>query len=611
MFSQRKRINLKNIFKKSEVEEEQIPKINSEIQPTPSPINYRNLPIKTNSQVQPTPINYRNLPIKTNFQVQPIPINYRNLPLNYITPKKKLLNKNMNLYLLNNTKSYVQRIGDWGIDWNIVKKEIREPVVGIFSMSFYRKKGYNSSSPEFLVYKKGLEARINELINLIHNRHFNIGKWKIRIYYERSVKEDIIEILNLPILKEKNNLSLIELFEYFFAPLSNNSLYHFESFGMFMRLLPLINDEENNDVLQALNTNNQNIKHYFERVLVIDIDRTINFVRKNILKKYLNDSTIQLGYDGRETYYFFDHVDCYEEGESELNFWPIINCFIYQYNIYYPYQYFVDFFNKSMELWFINNESGRKKYKEKCLMNVFGYGYDEYFTNNFMLRYYLDNNISIELFLRGGYYGLMYALLKFVINNSLENDENIKQIFTDILLLFGYKDKIKKLSWNTLRNYGIELLTNEHGYIGNNRYKNNKGNYKKYLTTTINLDKYYHNIRELKPTTQIHKILYELFHENFYRDIGENENITQIFAFPHTGIQNKLEELINYLEEIQINVPQRIKNSLFINKMVNNKDGIYFFVKSFGRREIIIKKFILNKQMGKFNNTHQNFILNI
>ncbi len=518
--------------------------------------------------------------------------------------------RNMNLYLMQNMKAYVQSIGGWEIEWNILKKEELEKINGIFSMSFYRKKGYNSRSPEFLVYKNGLIERIYELINFMNDIKFNIGKWKIRIYYERSVKEDIIEILNLPILKINDNLFLIELFEYFYTPLSNNSKYHFESFGMFMRLLPLIYDNKNKDILQPLEEELTPIKHYFHRVLVIDIDRKMSYVRKCILKKYLYDKTIKLGYDGRESYNFYDHIDCYDitEGQRPLNFWPIINCFIYQCNLFYPYDLFINFFDESMELWMRNNESGRKKYKNKCMMNIFGYGYDEYFTNNYMLRYYLDRNINIELYLKGGYYGLMYGLLKFIMQSGFQNNENIRRIFTDIFMLFSYQNKLKKLKWENLRTMGMELIKNGVNYRVNERFVIN-GNPTKYMSTSINLNRLYQNTRKLKATNDFHIALYDLFHESFYRNLDNDENITNVFAFPHKKFMEKMQELIEYLGTITT-VPQNIINSFELNKIIYSNNEIYRFVKAIGRRELIIKSYIINKRTNNFKNIDNNIRLN-
>ncbi len=493
--------------------------------------------------------------------------------------------ESMNLYLLQNSKHYVQMIGEWELEWNILKKEIEVPFNGIFSMSFYRKKGYNSSSPEFLVYKNGLKERINEIIRLMNTRYFGIGIWKIRIYYERSVKDDIIEILNLPILKENNNLSLIELFEYFYAPLSNNRLHHYDSFGMFMRLLPLILDKDNNDELQATNINNSNIKHYFPRVLVLDIDRKISYNRKLIIKKYLYDESIQLGYEGREGNTFYTHLDCYENNEESLNFWPIVNHFIYQYNIYYPYNLFIDFFNNSMDLWFRNNETGRQKYKRKCMMNVFGYGYDEYFTNNYMLNYYLNQNKKIELYIKLGFFGLIYGLLNFIIKNSLQNDDNIRQFYTDILMLFSYKNKLKKLTWDEMSEFGIRMNIEGNRYIGDERYLIGQ-NYKKYKTSKIDLMKFYQEIRKLKSNTPFSKKIYEIFHLQYLNNLKNNEDITENPKFPHNKMFNLLNELIIYIESLDIIVPQRFKNSLCINRHLSNQKDNYYFIKATGRRDI-------------------------
>lgn len=518
---------------------------------------------------------------------------------------------------------YYQMIGDHRVDWKIINHEIRGvEILGIFTISFYKRRRDPTQEAVvgqgFEVYQRGLEERITELIEFMKR---DLGFWKIRIYCEESVKNEIIDILNMPFLQRSllpgskyKNLHLIEIYEYSFGPLLDETRqHHFETFGTIVRTFPFIRKGDGPELILTTGRG-ENKTHYFNRVLMIDIDRKFSFVRKQILLKFCYDSSIQLGYDARETYDLIDHIECFEKanGGRPLHFWPIINHFVYQFNLYYPYELFVEFFNRSMELWLRNNDSGRRRYKNQCLMNVFGYGYDEYFTNNYMLRYYLEQRVRIEIYLAGGYYGILHALIRFVGEKNLFDDDEIRKIFTDLVLSFSYQEKIKPdFTLDDLRELGITFEKNANGqYIGNNRFRAENGTYRKYKTTLIDLRVLHHKLRELKPTNDIHKKIYKYFHERFYKNIRNNEDITGQYAFPHTQIIMNYRRLIDYLASIGHPVPQNIINSLIMNEKLNpvgkynesnykRYSDTLFFIDSKGRSNIILKRFKIEKIMSR------------
>ncbi len=525
-----------------------------------------------------------------------------------------------NEYLESNYIPYYQMIGDHRIDWKILNHYIPD-ILGVFSISFYKRKKDPTQEVEvgqgFEVYKNGLERRIEELIQFMKR---DLGFWKIRIYCEESVRNELVNILNMRFLQDNlsdspkyrglKNIHLIELYEYSFGPLLDETRkHHFETFGTIMRALPFIRRTDGPELIK-MTERGFNQTHYFGRVLMIDIDRSLSFIRKQILLKFCHDTSIQLGYDARETYDLIDHIECFEKvnGGRPLHFWPIINHFYYQFNIFYPYELFVDFFNRSMGLWLINNNSGRRKYKNQCLMNVFGYGYDEYFTNNYILRYYLEQRVRIEIYLSGGYYGILHALIRFVGDKDLFDDNELRQIFTDIILSFSFQDKIKPdFTLDDLRELGIEFLKNANGqFIGNERFRKPNGTSAKYKTSLIDLRVLHHKLRELKPTNDIHKKLYKYFHERFYKNIRNDEDITGQYAFPHTQMITNYRRLIGYLESIGHPVPRNIINSLIMNEKlnpvgkytkqnVNKHSEIYYFIDSIGRTDIKLKRFVVDR----------------
>ncbi len=470
-------------------------------------------------------------------------------------------------YLL--SKKYYQKIGKHIINWNVIKNDkIKED--GIFTMSFYRKEGYESNSPQFLVYKDGLKNTIKSIYLI--NKKLKSGIWKIRIYYEESVQNDINEIINENI----ENIDYFELFKYEFPLfLNENKMHHYKSFGMFMRLLPFFNDKNNNDLLI---NNEKNIKHYHKRVLNIDIDQKLKY---NIFEfiEDLYKNKIQFGYRSHEGYNLYQQIQAYKviNKDKLLNFWSIINCFIYQYNIYYPYELFVNFFENSVNEWLRNNRN--TKYKDYN-MSIFGYGYDEFFTNNYMLNYYLNKKVNIKILLKPHYFTIFFGLISFICENrDLVNDKVIKLYIKNILELFYFNKYVKNKSKNidNQENY-IKLLSNE--------------------------------IKDLKGVKPFHNSLYSLLGKAYLM----NENIK------NKSISKSINKNISKSKSISKSINKSISKSISksinksisksINKSINIKDVKEkrpFFKKIFN---YIKKVFYKKEENQKIKNKDIQFMIN-
>jgi hypothetical protein len=225
------------------------------------------------------------------------------------------------------------------INWKIIKKD-NNPFCTI-SVAFYKKnKIYNFNKYEyglinffisflFLNYKNRFRYNIRFYINqysknilyyiidsIISYIHFNIEHkqdLKINSKIERSLNILISYYTRYNILEIYNN---IEIFEYSF------NIDYFErentSIGMFMRLLPLIDDREYSEIY-----------HYCNRVLISDIDTHFRSRRQKILELYIREN-VNFGYTSRIGYEFSLHNKCNVNKNPFI--YPVINLFIYQYN---------------------------------------------------------------------------------------------------------------------------------------------------------------------------------------------------------------------------------------------------------------------------------------
>jgi len=463
---------------------------------------------------------------------------------NYISPNN-----------LNKEISYTQVIDSdnrKNINWKIIKTD-NDPFCTI-SVAFYKK----NKIYDFAKYEYGL---INFFISFLFLNYHNKFKYNIRFYineYSKNILYYIIDSIisyihfnknhkqnlkinsklecalnklicysikyNINILNIYNN---IEIFEYSF------NIEYFESeytsIGMFMRLLPLIDDREFSELY-----------HYCNRVLICDIDTHFRARRQKLLELYIKEN-VNFGYTSRVGYEFSLHNKC-DKNRNEF-IYPIINLFIYQYNISYPYQLFLYFYNENMNNLLSTNIN--LTYLKSCnVSKIFGYGHDEIFTNKYILKYYsqqLSYPIYIKSYIRNGYYSIFIQLLYEVLNNNKNITENIS-------------NKIKS----------IFLIENLPSINKINNYKNSP------------LEKMYENLKVLSTSNkEIPQIISKILLMNSWKPnlkiLPESNINNKILFYPHTNLIDKIDEIIYYLEQNGIKLSNKLLRAIYINKLLIEK----------------------------------------
>jgi hypothetical protein len=316
------------------------------------------------------------------------------------------------------------------------------------------KTNYNIISCVFFIKKelyKDLNIYIDGLTHIIQNI---LPTFRLRIYYDSSVKEILNKILN--------NFINIELYEYRIQLLSDG-IYHKGVIGTFMRFLPLFNLEY----------------HKVDKCIVFDIDNKINNFYNDILK-YFYDNEIKIAYRSRFCY-LNKRVLCTK------NKYPLIASFIYQ-SIQLPLKIFSKFFEKL----YIENDVKIIKKINKCgIENIYEYGIDEFFLNKYYIKYLKKKNISFILVLYNHidiisglkkflkYYcnDKLYLIIKPIIINFLKlikididfDNTNILELLDQNKKLFESKlyNKFKYYNINDLKQYILFEINNNN----NNKIK--------------------------------------------------------------------------------------------------------------------------------------------
>jgi len=316
------------------------------------------------------------------------------------------------------------------------------------------KTNYNIISCVFFIKKelyKDLNIYIDGLTHIIQNI---LPTFRLRIYYDSSVKEILNKILN--------NFINIELYEYRIQLLSDG-IYHKGVIGTFMRFLPLFNLEY----------------HKVDKCIIFDIDNKINNFYNDILK-YFYENEIKIAYRSRFCY-LNKRVLCTK------NKYPLIASFIYQ-SIQLPLKIFSKFFEKL----YIENDVKIIKKINKCgIKNIYEYGIDEFFLNKYYIKYLKKKNISFILVLYNHidiisglkkflkYYcnDKLYLIIKSIIINFLKlikididfDNTNILELLDQNKKLFESKlyNKFKYYNINDLKQYILFEINNNN----NNKIK--------------------------------------------------------------------------------------------------------------------------------------------
>ncbi len=344
---------------------------------------------------------------------------------------ESITNKHIYRDFLLNPRFIRQNYGSIPVEWNISMIEGYRPSKKTVSVSFYKKKTYHGEGKDFSRYRDGLQTLLKDFIKKRSKDIFYT--WKFRIYYDMSVFKEITIILKNLILDgtiQIYNIHLIELYQYkvprFMNERPNYSNFHqIESIGMLFRFLPMMKNMEREDDLH-------NRYHTSEQTFVSDIDTSPGATGFSYLKlkliQYFMENNIEFGFKTKEGHQYYLHQFCYPGAPPK--FWVVINNFVYQNGVYYPIQLFDMFIEKSF-----TNTTIRNQIQHCGMREVFDYGYDEFFTNDYMLKYFLEHNVKICLGINYGFYGIFIGILTYYYRNG--RLEEIKPYLLRLLQILG------------------------------------------------------------------------------------------------------------------------------------------------------------------------------
>jgi hypothetical protein len=220
---------------------------------------------------------------------------------------------------------------------------------------------------------------------------------------------------------------------------------------------------------------------------------------------------------------------------------------------------------------------------ERCQMGyVFGYGYDELFTNQYILKYHYENESNMRGWMRNGYYGTLFKLLEEIIDKGLEEDENLRIFISRMILSFtaiwqNEEDRPvyewRRLTTNKLREIGIEQHETRMNLGRSNerllRRNIERGRY-------VNIRQLYETMKPLKEITRnsIRGNLYGMFknswkHEMMNEVKSEEMQLREELFFPHQQINFYFHQIDIYLDTIHNPLSLRLKNSIQLNKLLS------------------------------------------
>lgn len=382
-------------------------------------------------------------------------------------------------------------------NWEIQKKDTNKNMNIVSVVYFLPEMAPNKINK----YYKGLKDIIKTIPKLL-------SEFKLRIYYDNSVENQVNELVN-----ELENKDYIELFKYDIPKFKDENGYHRGKIGTLLRFLPLYD----------------NPIHKADKIIIFDIDNILHFWYK-IIVKYLIDNKIKIAYRSRGCYGIRKRLTC-----TGIKQYPIIASFIYQ-SINLQYSIFSDFIENTFIL---------KKNKEllnNCgLKNEYSYGIDEIFINKYHLIYFYKNKIDIYPTLFNNL-DILTGLKDYVYLLSTTNHLIMYVNFLNkIFKIFDIKNDLSKL--NIKGNVNVILLKEQlEEILNDNKY------------WEINRQKIFNILNKSAPKT-----LYQLLLET----LKSNNKLPEInFLIKCLLLNTQLE-----LNKINIfRVKTEYKNSPIINK---------------------------------------------
>jgi hypothetical protein len=507
-----------------------------------------------------------------------------------------------------------------------------------------------------------LQRSLPRLTDNINNRKKKF--WKLRLYIDHSSEENVYQAIQELITENEQLraylLNHIEIFEYFIPELcyqvieegkTRHTFFHYSSIGMIMRFMPFIYSQEN-DLIPFRGSGSSPETHFCKRVIVTDADNQFAFRNARILELYMKDR-VNFGFNTRDGHQYYLHIRCNLLEHQPLSFYSVINFFVYQWSgndqrnyKAFPIGDFINFYNKSMND-FMNehqrNHNGKisllsRSLLKSCQMGyVFGYGYDELFTNQYILKYHYNHESNVRAWVRNGYYGVLFKLLEEIIEKGLEENEDLRIFISRFILTFTAvwqnEEDVVRYEWRRLtpaklENIGMVQNETRMDYSRSNallRRNIERGRY----VDIIKLYRYMKPLKESEPNS-IRGDLYGMLKNSWKHEImndiqDEDMQIRTELFFPHQQINYFLHQIDIYLDRIGNPLSLRLKNSIQLNKLLSfnfndrnfryrnieryKKDGyIFYFINKIPRSNMNILKY-LSRDFQLHNVPIENFVI--
>lgn len=287
-----------------------------------------------------------------------------------------------------------------GVSWEVDKNPIdTEDLYKIFSVSFFKKK------QPYRNFKKYIDG----LHRLIENINNNYKDYILRIYYDKSVAEEIKEI------KKKYINYKIEYFKYD-IPFFYDEDFHKGTIGTILRFLPLYESEVN-------------------ECIVVDIDKNLKLNLKEVLN-YMKKHSISFSYNSNYLYSYINRIRSIPN--SLLRYGILSNCII-QLNLNKKNTPSFGVFSDFLESIFVKKDI---EWFDSCeLSNPFEYGIDEVVINHVYAPQLYSKETRILVMMNRGVSEVIKKISLPFLENKLDLKLNIqnKKKYENYIL-----EKIKK-----------------------------------------------------------------------------------------------------------------------------------------------------------------------
>ena len=294
---------------------------------------------------------------------------------------------------------------------------------------------------------KNFNKYITRLYNLVKITNIKYKKFIIRLFIDDSIYNDKKLFNNLKILN-------IEIVLYSCSNYIINNIYHYGTFGTLIRFFPMFNFPNNDANLVIIQDADFIKKKLDELINIINkLDLYDNYKNYYILKT----SNINNIFDNHDVFY-----------KNILNSYTVASGFVsitkIDYNIIINY---IKSAKDNIYSYFYtsnNNNTNDNKFNNT---NNFIYGVDEYFLNNNLIKYIIDNKLP---FININNFDLFSRIYRYFKYYKIENPKN--NLMDKLCNLILDKLKINYSNMSTVKKYKIiDNLTNKNDNIYKILYK--------------------------------------------------------------------------------------------------------------------------------------------